>query len=274
MSINIEHARFIELIAQWEGRINATNLQKRFNVSRQTATKTLQAYCRRHPGNISYNSSFKGYVPSGVFETYYCLGLLEEYCQLYECNDQDRHSLADSCFQLVEAPIRNIQPTLVRPIFKAIRDQLRLDIGYASVSSPNYEERIISPHSMVFDGMRWHVRAYCEKNEDFRDFVLSRFSGVFNEEGKAQFGREHDKKWNTWVDLIIEPDPRLSPDRKRIIEMDYQMEKGQRCLKTRAALLMYLLQKLHLDDCKSSPEAQQIIVNSDCLKRIAQYLPK
>lgn len=25
--------------------------------------------------------------------------------------------------------------------------------------------------------MRWHVRAYCEKNGDYRDFVLSRFRG-------------------------------------------------------------------------------------------------
>ena len=52
------------------------------------------------------------------------------------------------------------------------------------------------------------------------------------------------------------------------------MENGQMTLKTRAALLMYLLQKLRLDQYKPTGEAQQIIVNSDCWKQIEQYLPK
>ena len=149
-----------------------------------------------------------------------------------------------------------------------------MDIGYASVSNPEYEERIISPHSVVFSDLRWHVRAYCEKNQAFRDFVLSRFNGVFNDEGEATQLEEHDKNWNTWLDVVIEPDSRLNPAQKRIIEMDYQMENGQKTLCTRAALLMYLLQKLRVEQYKPTAEAQQIIVNSECWKRIEQYLPK
>lgn len=124
----------------------------------------------------------------------------------------------------------------------------------------------------MFNGVRWHTRAYCE-NQNFRDFVLSRFNGIFNDEGKATQLIEQDEKWNTWVDLIIEPDPRLSPAQKNIIEMDYQMQSGQRILNTRAALLLYLMQKLHIDQYKPSAEAQQIIVNSQCWQNIKQYLP-
>ena len=263
-----EQFRHIELLAKWEGKVNSTHIQNHFDVSRETARKILQNYCAKHPDNIDYNKSLKGHIPTQLFQCYYSQGSIEEYSQLTKQFGYPNH------FHSIDAPLRNLNPEIIRPLFSAIRNKRRLDISYASVSSPEFEERIITPHNIIFSGIRWHVRAYCEKNQEFRDFVLSRFSEILNDEGEAVFLEEHDKKWNTWVDLIIEPDPRLSDARKRIIELDYQMENGQRTLKTRAALLMYLLQKLHLDQYKSNAEAQQIIVNSDCWKKIEQYLPK
>ena len=44
-----------------------------------------------------------------------------------------------------------------------------------SFTTPDAETRLIAPHTLIYTGMRWHVRAYCEKNRDYRDFVLSRF---------------------------------------------------------------------------------------------------
>lgn len=46
-----------------------------------------------------------------------------------------------------------------------------------SFTTTDDETRLIAPHTLVFTSMRWHVRAYCEKNGDYRDFVLSRFRG-------------------------------------------------------------------------------------------------
>lgn len=40
------------------------------------------------------------------------------------------------------------------------------------------EIRLIAPHTLIYTGMRWHVRACCEKNRQYRDFVLSRLRGV------------------------------------------------------------------------------------------------
>lgn len=272
-TISVEHAKTIELIAFWEGRINTTNLQKYFDISRQTASKLLKTYRALNPDNLTYDPSIKGLVPTESFKVVYSKGTLDEYRMLLSSLPESEGSITDS-FSLVTAPLRNISPQLVRPIINAIRHQLRLDVGYASISSPEFEERIIAPHSLVFSGQRWHVRAHCEKNNDFRDFVLSRFNGVFNEEGAALRTREHDEKWNTWIDLAIEPDPRLSDAQKRIVELDFQMTNGQRVLNTRAALLMYLLQSLHLDQYKPNAEAQQIIVNNECWKKVEKYLPK
>jgi predicted DNA-binding transcriptional regulator YafY len=32
-----------------------------------------------------------------------------------------------------------------------------------SFSTPNGETRLIAPHTLAYTGMRWHVRAYCER---------------------------------------------------------------------------------------------------------------
>jgi predicted DNA-binding transcriptional regulator YafY len=41
------------------------------------------------------------------------------------------------------------------------------------------------------------VRAYCEKNRDYRDFVLSRFRGEPEVLDESGHGREGDEGWAT-----------------------------------------------------------------------------
>jgi predicted DNA-binding transcriptional regulator YafY len=56
-------------------------------------------------------------------------------------------------------------------LLKACREGLRLETEYVSLNTPNVEVRLIAPHTLVYTGMRWHVRAYCEKNGQYRDFA-------------------------------------------------------------------------------------------------------
>ncbi|MBN0989528.1 WYL domain-containing protein [Amphritea pacifica] len=269
-----EHYRIIEIFAQWEGRINTTYLQNILQISRQKASEIVGRYQQQAPDNLIYDASAKGYRPTADFQPHFAQGHIDEYGQLLARSGcTDYLSIFETGFCQLEAPLRNISASLVQPIIRAIRDRLRLDIGYTSLSSPEYESRIISPHCLVFDGIRWHVRAYCEKNGDYRDFVLSRFNGEFEFEGAAMFGSEQDHRWQTWLELVIQPDPRLTPEKRRLIELDYQMNNGQRSIPVRAALAMYLVQRLRLDHYQNSPEAQQIIVEPESWKQIQPYLP-
>jgi predicted DNA-binding transcriptional regulator YafY len=59
----------------------------------------------------------------------------------------------------LEVPDRSIKPEILRPLLKASRDHLRQDIDYVSLNSPDPEDRLIAPHTLVYTGMRWHVRA-------------------------------------------------------------------------------------------------------------------
>ena len=141
-----------------------------------------------------------------------------------------------------------------------------------SFKSPEPEGRTIAPHTLVYTGMRWHVRAYCERNRDFRDFVLSRFRGINGIEGDANMTKEKDERWNTKIDIVLVPDSRLTDYQKDIIVEDYNMQNGKRVFSVRSALVPYAVQALNLDLAKieARPEAQQIMVaNLDEVKRHA-----
>jgi len=99
---------------------------------------------------------------------------------------------------------------VLRALVQAARDGKIIDMGYMSLSSPDEESRIIASHTLVCTPLRWHVRAYCEKNRAFRDFVLSRFRGINGLEGDADFTKADDKRWNNKTDIVLVPDSRLT----------------------------------------------------------------
>jgi predicted DNA-binding transcriptional regulator YafY len=112
--------------------------------------------------------------------------------------------------------------------------------------------------------MRWHVRAYCEKNGEHRDFVLSRFRGVPDILNKSAHGRMEDVAWHTNIELAITPDPRLTKRQQQVISHDYGMTRNKLSVPCKAALLQYVLQAFNLDahKQKTRPEAQQIVIGN------------
>jgi len=267
---------FINSVVLWEGQINASHIAEKFQLTRQAASTVLKQYRDQNPNNLQYYASSKAFLATEHFNQKITANQNAPFSQyVSEVNvNSTQKSLTQDCIFEVEAPLRNIKPLNVRPILRAIRENLAIDIGYISLSSPEYLDRIIEPHALIFDGLRWHVRAYCRKNEAFRDFTLSRFNGSAEYEGKAEFTRENDTAWNTIVNVIIEPDPRFNTQQKRIIEQDFQMEDGCKTIATRAALVNYLLRRLHINIFQNTPEEQQIVLTQASRKAITQYLPQ
>ncbi len=265
---------FIEQVAWWEGRINAAQISAKYNLSRQAASSVIKQYQEQYPDNLNYDSSVKGYIPTASFKPQSTQINFSDYLINVAKNNLGMVTDIGLSIHEVEAPLRNINPEQIRPILRAIREKLAIDIGYISLSSPEYLDRIIQPHALIFDGLRWHVRAFCNKNQEFRDFTLSRFNGNAVFEGKATVTAKQDSKWQTLVDVIIEPDPRLNDKQKQIIATDFQMINGQLSIKTRAALVNYMLLRLKLDSYKNTAEEQQIVLSQKSRKNITPYLPK
>ncbi|WP_449123958.1 WYL domain-containing protein [Pseudomonas viridiflava] len=262
--------RLIETVAWWEGRLTTRHLIQSFGISRQQASKDINTYITEHaPRNLTYDKQLKGYVPSKLFKPLFIDDSASAYLHLlYQNNERAPHieglALAYAHTKVLEVPDRSIKPEILRPLLKACRDHLRLDIDYVSLNSPDPEGRLISPHTLVYTGMRWHVRAYCEKNGQYRDFVLSRLRGEPNLDGESENRIDEDEVWSTEVTVVIEPDSRLTPAQKAIIEADFGMLNGQLLIPTRRALVKYVLQRYQIDPTKMEPrpEAQQIVVKN------------
>lgn len=269
----LERHAFIEQVAWWEGRVNSNHLCAQYGLSRQAASHEIKKYISANPLNLIYDASLKGHIPTSYFIPNTDVSHLSTYLAYFQSGDSKIKPITPF-FHEVEVPMRNICPHLVRPILRAIRDKQQIDIGYLSLSSPDYLDRIIQPHALIFDGLRWHVRAYCNKNGEFRDFLLSRFNGEAVFEGQATHTEDMDEYWHKELTISITPDPRLSRAQQRVIALDYQMEEGVKNIKTTAAFVNYLLKRLHLDGYNNQAEAQQIILTPESQKLIYPYLPK
>lgn len=275
---NKQRFSFIHNVVGWEGQVNTTHIATKFKLSRQAASSILKQYREQFPCYLAYSPSQKAYIATDSFNQFFIhhsssSDSFSEYLAAIDRAGIDSKELDLNTVLEVEAPLRNINPMQVRPILRAIREQLQIDIGYISLSSPDYLDRIIQPHALIFDGLRWHVRAYCNKNAEFRDFSLSRFNGEATFEGKITHSAAQDDKWQTIVDVVIEADPRFNEQQKSIIEKDFQMQQGQKVMPTRAALVNYLLRRLHIDNYKNTPEAQQIVLTRKSRQAITPYLP-
>lgn len=100
-------------------------------------------------------------------------------------------------------------------------------IIYNLATIPKTVGRIIFPHTLACTPMRWYAMAYCEKNGDYRDFVLSRFRGVPDVLDKSDRGAEFDLAWQNQFELSIAPDPRLEPLQQEVICHDFGMKDGR-----------------------------------------------
>jgi hypothetical protein len=147
---------FIESIVRWEGQINATHLATKFQLSRQAASTVLQRCRESFPKNLLYNQSNKAFIATAEFNDQTQLTDFSDYLTAVSTSHQSTKDLkpsVDICVFDVEAPLRNINPLQVRPILRAIREKLAIDIGYISLSNPDYLDRIIQPHALISDNI-------------------------------------------------------------------------------------------------------------------------
>lgn len=262
--------RLIETVAWWEGRLTTGHLMQSFGISRQQASKDINTYLNEHaPKNLTYDRHLKGYKPAKNFRPRFIDASASAYLHLLDQNRMraphiEGLALAYAHTEVLQVPDRSIRPEVLRPILLACREGLRLETEYVSLANPAVEIRVMAPHTLVFTGMRWHVRAYCEKNRAYRDFVLSRFRGEPDLMDASEHTREQDEAWNTPVTVLIEPDARLSAAQKAIIEVDYGMADGQLPVETRGALVQYVLQRFGIDPntVQANAVAQQLQVGN------------
>ncbi|MGA9795906.1 MAG: WYL domain-containing protein [Rhizomicrobium sp.] len=259
---------FIEWRLYWAGRVNRSDVEDKFDVSTPQATNDFRAYQELHPENIFYAPSERSYLPTEHFKPAYLPLSADRY--LLQLDAILNGAIAPSVTwfgsvppaTVVEDIVRSVRPATLRSILRAIEQQHELRIDYQSLTKRS--DRVIAPHAIAFDGHRWHARAWCAKNREFRDFVLSRIVDIAPRTQPSASNPNHDREWTTFVELKIIPHPKLSEAQKNAIALDYGLQDGFRYVKTRAALAFYLIKSFNLDlrEGQISPERQQICLEN------------
>lgn len=259
--------QFIEFRLFWEGHINRADLMDAFGVSLNQASGDLNRYIALAPDNMVYDKSGKTYVRSPAFNPHLLKPDANQYLAQLRSVAEGIVAPEDAwignlpTFDATPAPARGIDPAVLRSIVIAIRRREAVEAHYQSMSSPDPEWRWIAPHALAFDGFRWHVRSFCEKSGEYRDFVISRIIETRHSRS-TQVQTAADADWDEIVQLEIGPHPALSPNQKRVIELDYGMQNGRVVIPVRRALLYYALKRLGLDTDPAArkPQDQQIIL--------------
>ena len=262
--------RLIEIIALWEGRLTTNALITAIGIGRQQASKDINSYIRDiGKGNLEYDKQLKGYKPTKHYKPILTQGTVDEYLHMLNSRrDLVSHfsylNIQQANTEVIYPPNREVKAHYIRPVIQASREQNRIEIEYLSITSSRMETRVITPHTLVYSGYRWHIRAHCEKHNDYRDFVLSRINDIPEPVTASEHSIKQDIAWNTKITLIIIPDPRLTAFQQNIIARDYGMLNGTLKIDTRAALASYYLQYLRINHNELSkiPEAQQLILDN------------
>lgn len=275
----IQRLKALELIVLWEGRLATPRLCDWFGISRQQASADIKLYQTEiNPQSLEYDSSLRGYKPVSSFRPVYCDGHFNEYLLLVAAHGSEpmAHVMeSHPNIAAVQLPDRAVRPETVRELLLACRNPASLRIHYASMANPEPHPREIVPHTLVYSGFRWHVRAFCHKRQQFRDFLLSRIYGQPERTDTLPVTDNEDTLWHTKVSFRLVANSRLEKNQQRLIEHDYAMQNGALTIETRGALVHYSLQRypVAFDQAQSkNPLAYPLTLHPEDFPVIAPYM--
>ena len=257
---------FIEFRLYWEGKVNRSDLTDFFGISVPQASNDLSKYQEMAPKNIDYDRRGKFYFSTTEFTPIYYAPSSEHYLALLK--QVSSGVLAENELFIKNLPNYDLIPVLERPIapdrlktvLDSIKNDIELKILYQSMSRQNPLSRWIAPKSLAYDGYRWNIRAYCFSRKRFMDFNVGRIWEI-EDKRKTTFSKD-DSDWDTKVVLKIGPNPGLSEDQKKTIEMEYGMKNRIKEVEVRLPFLSYFLKRYGLDNEKveRSAQSQHIVI--------------
>ena len=247
-----QRLEFIDFRLFWEGKVNRSDLVDYFGVSMPQASADLTLYQEEARHNAIYDKNQKTYVAGPRFKPVFFEPSAARYLAQLRMIDADLLSedeawaIRTPAYTIVPALRRHIEPETLRAILSAIRNRLSVHISYQAVKRPEPKPRWISPHSLAFDGFRWHARAWCHTRGGFVDFLLARILEI-GETKESEIDPETDTAWKREITLRFEPHPDLKGGARKVVELDFGMKDGVVEITTRVCLTYYLERQFGID---------------------------
>ena len=261
--------REIEARLWWRGYVGRKELMEHFGMSPAQVSSDIQKYLKINAGVVVYHTSRKRYETLPAMKPVMHEPTLEEGLRLAlgeEVHGTQRPvegmcDLAASPVSIVRMPRRAVDRDVQRFLLLAAAwgrkrtSTWKVKVRYISVSSGSSGDRELVPRGFGFDGRRWHVRAYCLKSKDWRDFVLGRFEKV-SWPTQAEEVPEDDA-WQQVETLTLTLNPELSEDQRKALRLDYGLQDDQLVLEVRQAMRDYVLSNLRLNPPGDGPKRPQ-----------------
>jgi hypothetical protein len=258
-----QRLEFIDFRLLWDGRINRGELVDFFGISIQQASLDLASYIKLAPSNLEYDRRDKVYRVTKSFAPIITPLNTQSFLTQILASSLGWEASGSSFIgwqppvDIVQFPARTIKADILIGVLWAIRDGLEIEIAYQSMRSPLPERRWIRPHSIAYDGTRWHTRAWCAKNLDFRDFVFARIQQFYESRNAPALGIE-DMRWNSYVTVILRPRNGLSASQRAAVEADFGMTEGELKISVRESQVGYFIRQLQMESRTSLVRGQPI----------------
>ncbi len=244
---------YIDFSLLFQGHISRIEVINRFEMGLSAASRDFNLYKEHCPKNLTYDNATKRYFQTKDFKPLFKHDPRKTLAKLANQISDGFDAVGDIDFP-VDAPSQLNVPDIfiVAKLVQAVLNNKAVSVIYTSLSSGSKARELV-PHSIVDNGLRWHIRAFDRKTNSFRDFVLTRISKVtiLDQEPERHENKMEDHQWLRMMPLQLVPHPK-NVKHPTAIELDYGMDKGMLEINIRAAMAGYLLRRWNVDCTKEA----------------------
>lgn len=261
---------YIDFKLYFTGSVTRSEIVQHFKLGMSAATRDINLYKELAPKNMAYDNTEKKYFLTNSFKPLFKHDAKRTLIKLANDISDGFDAIGDVDFPVEQPSQLNVPDiNIIAKLTQAMVNGKAVSIIYTSLSSGSGAREIV-PHTIVDNGLRWHVRGYDRKTNTFRDFVLTRISKVtvLSRTPDVNEIQSQDEEWNTLLPLEIVPHPK-NVEHPTAIKMDYGMDNGVLKLEVRAAMAGYLLRRWNVDCSESGtlsgPEYQLFLRKTQTL---------
>ena len=262
---------FIDFKLFFTASMTRSEIVQHFQMGVSAATRDINLYKELAPENMEYDNAEKRYFITNKFNSLFNHDAKRTLVKLANDISDGFDAIGSTDFPVEQPSQLNVPDiTVIARLSQAMVTGKAVSVIYTSLSSGSGARELV-PHTIVDNGLRWHVRAFDRKTQTFRDFVLSRLSKVSVLKAKPEQLelKVKDEQWNSVLPLQLVPHPK-NIEFPTAIELDYNMEGGVLALNVRAAMAGYLLRRWNVDCSEnaalSGPEFQLYLQNAKLLQ--------
>ena len=261
---------YIDFKLYFTGMVTRSEIVTHFELGLAAATRDLKFYKDNAPENMAYDNVEKKYFITTQFKPIFKHDARRTLIKLANNISDGFDAIGDTSFPIESpSPLNVPDIDIIAKLSQAIINHKPISVIYTSLSSGSGARELV-PHSIVDNGLRWHLRAYDRKSKSFRDFVLTRITKatILAQTPSPEEDKLEDHQWMRMVPLQIIPHPN-NVKHPTAIKLDFGMEKGILEVNVRAAMAGYLLRRWNVDCSESGllsgPEYQLYLQNSQTL---------